>query len=62
MRINRKSLGILLMVVGIIVLGIALTADVIGLGGNPEFGTKQIVGSIAGVVFAVIGLILLRFK
>lgn len=52
---NRKTIGIALLVVGVILLIGSLAADVIGLGAAPGFGYKQIVGSIAGAVVAVFG-------
>jgi hypothetical protein len=45
-------------VVGIIVLLLSLFADLIGIGGYPGIGTKQVVGIIVGVVIIVIGSIL----
>jgi hypothetical protein len=59
---NKKNLGIALLVVGIIVLVMSLAADAIGIGGAPGFGYKQILGSIAGVVAAVIGYVLYSRK
>ncbi len=59
---NKKNLGIALLVVGIIVLVVSLAADAIGIGGAPGLGYKQILGSIAGVVAAVIGYVLYSRK
>lgn len=39
---------------------VSLGADVLGLGGFPGFGWKQIVGSFVGVVVAVAGALGLR--
>jgi len=52
---NKKTIGIALIVIGVIVLIVSLIADAIGLGGAPGFGYKQIIGSLAGVIIAVIG-------
>ena len=57
---GKKALSPILIVVGIIVLLLSLLADPLGIGGYPGFGYKQVIGAIAGVVVAVIGLILRR--
>jgi hypothetical protein len=59
---NKKNLGIVLLVVGIVLLLLSLTADMIGVGAVPGFGTKQIVGAAAGVVVAIVGFILYSRK
>jgi hypothetical protein len=58
----KKSIGTLLLVVGIIALILFAIADIIGIGQNPSFGRAQIVGVIIGAVVAVVGLFLLRKK
>ncbi len=56
---SRKTVGIVLLVVGIVVLLLALLADPIGLGGSsPVFGPYQIAGTIAGAIVAVGGFAL----
>jgi hypothetical protein len=55
---NRKTVGIVLLVVGIVVLLLSLLADPIGIGGSPAFGRDQIAGAIAGVIVAVGGFAL----
>jgi hypothetical protein len=55
---GKKIAGIALLVVGILVLILSLIADLVGIGGSPVFGYKQIVGSVAGVVAIVVGLFL----
>lgn len=59
---NKKTIGIVLLVVGIILLVLSLTADMIGIGGAPGFGYRQLMGSVAGVVIAVVGYILMTRK
>ena len=54
---NKKTLGIVLIVAGVVVLLVSLAADVVGIGGAPGFGYKQIIGAIAGVIIAVVGLV-----
>jgi hypothetical protein len=53
-----KTAGIVLLVVGIVVLLLSLLADAIGVGGNPIFGRNQIIGTIAGAIVTVVGLVL----
>ncbi len=62
---DKRTIGIILLVIGIIVLLLSVTADVtgipsaIGIGGWPGFGTWQIVGTIAGLVLAAAGAFLM---
>lgn len=55
---GKKTAGIVLLVVGIVILALSLTADAIGIGGSPVFGRDQIVGTIVGAIVAVVGLVL----
>ncbi len=56
---GKKTAGIVLLVVGIVILALSLFADVLGLGGSaPVFGPRQIAGTILGVIVAVVGLVL----
>ena len=59
---NKKNLGMELIAVGIIVLVVSLAADMIGIGGAPGLGFKQILGAVAGVVVAVVGFFLYSRK
>ena len=54
----RKIIGVVLLVAGIILVILSLIADPLGIGGSPVFGYKQIIGVIAGVVAAAVGLFL----
>jgi hypothetical protein len=58
MKMGGKTAGIVLLVVGIVVLLLSLLADAIGVGGNPIFGRNQIIGTIAGAIVTVVGLVL----
>jgi hypothetical protein len=58
----KKIISTLLVVVGIILLILSLIADKVGIGKNPEFGTLQITGVVAGAIMAIIGLILISKK
>jgi hypothetical protein len=55
---GKKTAGIVLIVVGIVVLLLSLGADPIGIGGSPGFGYYQIVGAIVGAIVTVVGLVL----
>lgn len=55
---GKKTGGVVLLVVGIVILVLALIADPIGIGGSPEFGWIQIVGAIVGAIMTVVGLVL----
>jgi hypothetical protein len=55
---GKKTVGIVLLAVGIVVLVLALFADPIGLGNSLSFGRDQILGTIAGVIVAVGGFVL----
>jgi len=57
----RKILGIILVVVGVLALAVFLLADIIGYG-RPGFGIRQIIGTSAGGVAAIVGLILLAIR
>jgi hypothetical protein len=56
----RKRLGSLLIGVGIVLLLVSVFADPLGIGGYPGFGTKQVIGTILGIVIVVIGMFLYR--
>jgi len=59
---NKKTIGIALLVVGVVLLIGSLAADMIGIGGAAGFGYKQIIGAVAGVVIAVVGFVLYSKK
>ena len=57
-----RIVGIVLLVLGILVLLVSVAADPLGLGVSPRFGYRQIIGTIAGAIAAVVGLILVLKK
>jgi len=59
---NNKTLGNILLVIGIIILIFFVLVDVIGIGVDPGFGYKQIIGVVVGVVVAGIGWFLKNKK
>jgi hypothetical protein len=59
---GKKTAGIVLLVVGIVILLLSLVADPIGFGTSPGFGSYQIVGAVVGAVVTVVGLVLMLKK
>ena len=54
--LTDKPASIVLLVVGIGLLVVSLSADVIGIGDNPGFGNQQTMGTVAGVLITAAGL------
>ncbi len=52
------TVGIVLLVAGVVILVLSLVADPIGIGGAPGFGRDQIAGAIVGAIVTVVGLVL----
>lgn len=57
---SSRTLGITLLVGGVLLALIALGADALGLGGYPGTGWKQILGAVVGAGIAVAGFRNLR--
>lgn len=58
---SQKTMGILILVAGLLLAAASVLADSIGVGAMPGvFGWKQIIGVIVGVIGFVVGLYLLR--
>jgi predicted flap endonuclease-1-like 5' DNA nuclease len=56
---SRRTLGIILIVAGLVLAVLSVSADMVGLGSqNDVFGLWQTAGLIAGVVLVVVGLYL----
>ena len=55
---GKKTVGIVLLVVGIVVLLLSVLADVIGIGDQKVFGYQQIAAAVVGAIVAVVGLVL----
>jgi len=55
---GRKTVGVVLLVAGIVVLLLSLLADVLRVGTWAGFGYYQIGGIIVGAIVAVMGLVL----
>ena len=57
---NNKTIGTVLLVAGVILLIVALGADVIGLGGDARFGVRQILGTVVGIILIGAGFVYYR--
>jgi len=56
---NKRVIGIVLLLGGAAVAIASLAADVIGIGDNPvtfEIGWKQIIGAIFGLLSIIVGI------
>jgi len=59
---NIRTLGVILLAIGVMLLVLAIGADVIGLGQTRAFGFKQVAGAVVGVLLATIGSLLVLHK
>jgi len=57
---TTRLMGLLLLIGGIVLFLISVSADMIGLGRDPGFGYQQMGGTSAGAVAAIIGSLLYR--
>ena len=46
------------LIVGVLLLAVSLSADVTGIGNDPGFGRQQIAGTILGVILTIAGFLL----
>lgn len=54
---SGKTVGLIILLVGVLVLAVSLLADVIGIGTQPAIiGWKQLVGAAVGLVFSAAGI------
>ncbi len=56
--LSNKTAGIVVLVLGVGLLVVSLSADVTGIGDDPGFGPQQTMGSVAGAIITVVGLYL----
>ncbi len=59
---NQRSIGIILLIIGLVLAILSLAADLIGLGEGGGFGYKQIAGLVVGLGGIIAGGILLRWS
>jgi hypothetical protein len=56
---STKTIGLALIIIGVLVLAVSLLADYIGLGSVPAgIGLKQFLGAGIGLVAAIVGVVL----
>jgi hypothetical protein len=53
---SKRTIGIVLIVLGVILAVVALAADVLSIGGSPGIGWKQLLGAAIGVIVAIVGI------
>ncbi len=57
---SKRSRGLILLAIGVVLAIVGLAADELGLGGYPGIGKKQTVALIVGVGLFVVGVLQLR--
>ena len=57
---SKKTVAVVLVVVGVLLFLVSAAADPLGIGGHPGIGMKQVAGIVVGVVLAAIGMVRLR--
>jgi len=57
---SEKTLGLVVLVIGVLLFLVSAFADALGIGGSPGIGWKQILGVIVGVAVAAYGLMKMR--
>ena len=58
---SQKTINIMFLV-GLVVLVLSLTVDLIGIGPSPGFGSVQISGTIVGVIVIAVALYVKQTK
>ena len=57
---KKRTIGLVLLILGIVFLIVSVAADAIGIGHDPGFGNQQTAGTAAGAIVAIVGAILMR--
>ena len=58
--LSNKTASIVLLVLGIGLLIASVSADITGLGNDPAFGPRQVIGTVVGALIAAVGLYLFK--
>jgi uncharacterized membrane protein len=58
----KKTIGIVLIIIGVILALVSVLADVIGIGNKAGFGWQQLLGTVVGIVVLLVGVWLARSK
>ena len=54
---NQRTIGISLLIIGLALAALSVTADLISLGEGSGFGYKQIAGLVVGLAGIIVGVI-----
>lgn len=57
---SQKSIGIALVITGVVIVAASLLVDFVGLGSEMGIGWKQTAGLILGILIGAIGFIMRR--
>jgi len=57
---SKRTMGIVALIIGIVIVVVALGADVIGVGARSAIGWKQILAAVLGVAIAIVGIVFSR--
>ena len=49
---SKRTIGLIVLVAGLLLVILSITADAVGIGAEPGFGWKQTLGVILGVLVA----------
>jgi uncharacterized membrane protein YccC len=53
---SKKTIGYILIVLGVAIVVISLAADLLGIGNSMGYGWKQLLGAAIGIVVAIVGV------
>lgn len=53
---SKRTTGIIIVIVGLVLAVVSLAADQLGIGGSPGIGLRQIVGAVVGVLIIAGGI------
>lgn len=59
---SKRTIGIALLIVGILIILGSLGAGYIGLSGSAAIGTKKLLGAAVGVIVGIVGVYLTASK
>ena len=53
---SKRTIGIVLIIIGVVLAIVSLAADAIGIGSYPGINWAQIVGAAVGIIIALVGV------
>lgn len=59
---SKRTIGIVILIVGILIILGTLGAGYIGLSGSTAIGTKKLLGAAVGVIVGIVGVYLTASK